>query len=119
MMDEMIPVTIAGQYYYVRDRQKNFAHYEVEVELPVGETDRALQFIQKYLVVPKLHEAFPDKGVTGFRTCEIVSHIPDQMLSGAEPALEEEEEVPEDVFSGAKVEISDEEFEDVEDIVGG
>lgn len=115
MMEEFLPVVCEGQFYYVENRNKNFMHYEVEVQLPKSETDRALWYIKKNLINEAVQSAFPEIGFVGIRTCNIVSNIPDVAVEGGD-VVETMDVVEEDMFDGAQVEASDD-FEDVERVV--
>lgn len=113
-VEEVVSVTVAGQFYYVEDRRKYVREYEVDVDLPVSEKDRALAYIQGNLVVPKLKKEFGDKYfVTGFRTCALVSHVPGVDVEDlGEPALEEEDEI-----SAVESLVKNEEFEGIEEVL--
>ena len=109
---ETIPVVVAGQYYYVEHRRKYYSEYEVEVDLPVEEKDRALAFIQRNLVVPKLKKLNPDRFIQGFRTCALVSHIP-----GVNVEEEAEEILIDEPSAAAETLVDNEEFLEIEEMI--
>jgi len=97
---DSVKVTVCGQYYSNVGRIKQVTAYEVEVDLPRKAIPFALQYIQSNLVNRALTKLDPTS--LGFRTCAVVSQLP--QVSGN--VLEEE--------LGVEIE-SD--FSDVVDIV--
>lgn len=114
MIQEVIPVTCAGQFFYIENRQKNFRSYEVEVQLPAEEVDRALWFVKKNLIDEAVQAAYPDHGFVGIRTCEIITELAVPVAGG--DVVESMDEVEEDMFDNVDV-VGSEDFDDVEDVV--
>lgn len=119
-MTEMIPVTCSGQFFYVENRQKNFRSYEVEVQLPSEEVDRALWFIKKNLIDEAIQSAYPEVGFVGVRTVYIQTALPQkaEKVSGGD-VVENIEDVQEDMFAGADTVVDGDEFGDIEEVVSG
>lgn len=119
MTGELIPVVCTGDFYYVKDRNKNFRSYEVEVQLPAEEVDRALWFIKKHLIAEAVQSEYPDYGFTGIRTCFIVTNLTSKAEAVGD-TVEDMEDVQEDMFAEVETVVDqDDEFADVEDVVGG
>lgn len=117
---EMIPVTCSGQFVFNESGRRNMRQYQVEVQLPAEEVDRAQWFIKKHLIDEAIQGAYPEYGFVRTRTCYIETHLPEKVPASAGDVIEDMDDVQEDMFDDVQTVVDeDDEFADVGEVVLG